>query len=1361
LYSEDGPILSWGNPSILYRTGKDSLLLAPQSFVWSVKSKIGFGKNVDIPGTLLGHPKANWHLEEFDIVPSKGVVNGLKGNWTNQHELNLTGQGQIKIKRKSNSQIFPFEYKADQDLVQPLADKFWRANGRIWILGEKMGLMSSHKTQAYLEVFSEKEVLGKITTPTLWIFPDQSIQISEGQFFSPIGSKDSLIHVNIKAKWFAKEQLLHIRKQEGTAADRLFFDDSYHQIRISADLAILSPTEKKINFFRIAAKSQNPAWIESFDFFDEERIRNLQDVLPYNPLKILYNYLLETKSSSAYLTDIAIKNKKSRKELLASFIRFAKAGYFNFSEKTDVLSFTRLGKHYAKVMFLKSDFDRFFVPSFSEKLAKDSANITLNLSNNSLNVRGIDEIFVSDSLKANFIPIDHQIVFSNGRNFDFNGEIKIGNYRFWGPNFKFDFENFIVNFDKVDSITFLPKLANGIIGIKALGGQLKYESGTLLLSKANNKSGRLGVAAYPKLIIQNGVTAYFEEPWRAKGVYTPQKFYFKVPKIELDSLLLKQITFEGSFYSNGLFPVIKSKLELMQDQSFGFKYYQKAPLDIYQKQGKFQLEGPLYMDKMGLHAAGNLNVSGILSESKTSQFYPDSLILNSNSGKILSLYQGKNVFPQANFGQHGLHWIPQNDSIFIRPIKSKIALYQNLMTLDGELVIHQKKVVGSGQLNFADGIFISPRFNFAANNWQSNESAFQIGRNMKLFKPLVYAKSISVESVVGSNKVAIKTAKSATNELGESSIIFPHLAYQSTISEALWDLTNQRFKLSGKNGFELTKWSADTTSIVLDSLSVSLQLQNTTRDSQGLILANSADYDLKAQFLQLGGVKQVAIGPAFVYPFGGLLGIQKDGKFKPFTNAKALLDPENNRHKLENLTVLEANSEFWKGTANYLFPRASGDSLALPLSKFEFSETPGTSNIQAKKWVKAEATFGEKRTFAFGQYQQFKGEVAFQSDQEFLQFKGFIRPDLGLKNIKSAWIPFEPKAGESPNLKLDENLRDESGRPITAGIFINADNKLYPTFLSPVSDDLDPVLFSASGIVEEQKDYFQIAAKNSSMKLFSKEKKIETSGAVELFTGNKWLKSFGNIHMSTDTLIPRIESWLSLQFPIPASVLKVMGDRIVKFNLDEGLFSSSADEPETRDDYLARVSLLMDKDIPEPIKSKMDKEHVALDKVSSDFAKNINFSSVKWTWSPNTSSFYTTENFPLVNIGSVDVNNMVKGYMEVIKKPSKEEFYAYWELSEDLWYYFAYFNGELGVYSSDNAFLAAIRAAVKENKKDSDKLGVRVVEAASDEKDVFLKKFTSYYRKIVPTKKSTTKILDKPKENEKVKPKAKSKQGGF
>jgi hypothetical protein len=110
--------------------------------------------------------------------------------------------------------------------------------------------------------------------------------------------------------------------------------------------------------------------------------------------------------------------------------------------------------------------------------------------------------------------------------------------------------------------------------------------------------------------------------------------------------------------------------------------------------------------------------------------------------------------------------------------------------------------------------------------------------------------------------------------------------------------------------------------------------------------------------------------------------------------------------------------------------------------------------------------------------------------------------------------------------------------------------------------------------------------------------------------------------------------------------------------------------------------------------------------------------------------------------------------LSVIKKPNKEEFYAYWELSEDLWYYFAYFDGELGVYSSDNSFLTTVRESMKTQKKDE----IKVVEAAVEEKNAFVKRYTSYYKPLIPAKKAPVK-----KELIKTKPavKGKEKSGGF
>jgi len=1368
----DGPRFTWEKPEILVKIGKDSLSLGGQEFSWLIKEKLGIGKSTDLAGVTWGMPNAKLILNEWEIIPRSANLITTNSLLDIEGKANK-GMAKISLKRKTGTPYFFMEFRSDDLLKEPIVGDFGKARGRLWIQGNKLGLLAS-RSPAQLEIFKKEKLFARVSAPSFWIAPDGSIDIQKGSFVAYIGVKDSLYHPLIRANWYAKDQTLHIKKLEGIVEERLLFEDSYHQIRISADLAILKLKGNKVDFYRISGKSQVPAWIESYDYYSPDRVEMLQGTLTFNPLRILYNFLIDSKRNWAYFGDILTKNNKEYKALMPGFNTFIKAGYINYDAKTDVIAFTKMGRHYAQVQFAKKDFDKFFVASNANLISRDSANISIDLLAQKLTVRGVNEVSISDSLQAIFIPSDRQIVFSKGRDFDFKGEIKIGNYRFRGPLFDFNFSNFSVNFNKIDSITFLPKLKDGSLGNRELGGQFKYGAGTILLSPPNNKSGRLGVAEYPKLIIPTGVISYFDEPWRAKGVYG-KEFYFKVPRIELDSLTQKEITFEGSFYTDGLISTLRVSLVLMSDQSFGFKYTSKAPLELYKKQAKYIMTEPLWMDKLGLHTSGTLQLLSLTSNQKSTYFYPDSLISSAIDGKIASNYQGKNIFPETKWGAHRLSWRPSQDSLWVRPIKNQMAFYQNQVHLDGQMGVHNKKVFASGKLVFGDGVFVSNQFNLGFSVWQTNQSEMAIGRQMASFRPAIFTKSITAEANLLTQKVSIKPSSETLSAQEVSPIIFPYIAYQSILTEALWDLKSERFKMFGKSGFELSRWLEDSTNTLTDSTSMSLKNQislNTDQETQGLIKAFSAEYDLKAQFLQLGGVQHVAIGPAFVFPAKGLFAIQKDGQFKPFSGARALLDPLNNLHKLADLRVIEANSDAWKGEANYLLPRSDGDTVAIPIKNFEFLkiEKPVLSSAGKVKsataepiqWVQAEGLIPEKSPILLSEHQQYKGEVNVVSKMPFLKLKGFIRPLIGLKNFRSAWIPFENAKGESANLRLDANLRDEAGRPVTAGIFINADNKLYPTFLGPFSDELDPVLFSAEGEVNEGKESYEVKGKSSELRLFIDQKRMEANGPVQLFTGNEGIRSFGQINLSTDTLSPRIEAWLSIQYPIPATVLQVMGDRIVKYNLDEGFISTSADEPEDRDEYLKRVEFLLKKPLVDPIRTKMDQAHLALDKVSPDFAKNINFSKVHWLWSANTSSFYTVGGLPLVNVGTVDINSTIKGYMEVIKKPNKEEFYGYWELSEDLWYYFAYFNGELGVFSSDNQFLAAIREAVKNEKGDKKgKEFVRVVEAAADEKDTFLKRFLSYYRQSSATKKAATTKKQVPIKEVPKSTKPKPKQGGF
>ena len=144
-----------------------------------------------------------------------------------------------------------------------------------------------------------------------------------------------------------------------------------------------------------------------------------------------------------------------------------------------------------------------------------------------------------------------------------------------------------------------------------IGGDIKYENpGTVYLGSADNKSGRIaGKKTTQRLVMPEGMTVYFNQPVRGNITYN-QKVYFKIPAIDNDSLGKGDISFIGTFYSDGIFPPFKAELKTMPDNTLGFVH--KAPATGYPvysgKKGvapsTVKFTGELMMDKSGLRAEG-------------------------------------------------------------------------------------------------------------------------------------------------------------------------------------------------------------------------------------------------------------------------------------------------------------------------------------------------------------------------------------------------------------------------------------------------------------------------------------------------------------------------------------------------------------------------------------------------------------------------------------------------------------------------------------------------------------------------------------------------------------------------------------
>ena len=117
-------------------------------------------------------------------------------------------------------------------------------------------------------------------------------------------------------------------------------------------------------------------------------------------------------------------------------------------------------------------------------------------------------------------------------------------------------------------------------------------------------------------------------------------------------------------------------------------------------------------------------------------------------------------------------------------------------------------------------------------------------------------------------------------------------------------------------------------------------------------------------------------------------------------------------------------------------------------------------------------------------------------------------------------------------------------------------------------------------------------------------------------------------------------------------------------------------------------------------------------------------SDVNLAWNPISNAYYSVGRIGISNIGDVDVNAMVNGYVEIVKSPATgDEVYVFLEISPTQWYFFVYRSGQLGVTSADEDFNKAIAVPETVKDKKSDLNFVDVAEATR-----FRKNFLKIYK---------------------------------
>lgn len=1312
------------NVDIIMATSSDSVWIKKTSGTVSLKDGIYVGKGGVFTFESAKLPQISVVLTDFafEIRNPKFLAEDVTLTYTDRLTAPIKGVFEYKSEKRNKGvpPTYPRFMSYQSDAFIKNIDKSVEYRGGFSMSGSRIFSSSVQNRYSNISVKKDGKSIFKASS-TRFELSDSLITSQLANFVTFIGN-DSIYHPAIKFNYNQKNYVLRLNKIDAGGFKETTFSDTYHQMNIKCDAMRWNLNDGKMDFYIVSARTQVPAVFESFDFYDSQRLTGLNSSAGFNPLLMVGNFTQKNNKLSFTLDEIAAYNKVPAPNIRGGLMVAVQQGFVDYNPSADIFKITNKGQHYLSAFAGKRDFDDFLIPSIYGNNKDSTSNATLNLNDKILTIRGIKRFNVSDSLRIYVLPYDRTIKVAKNRTFTFSGQFKARNYRFSGKDLVFDYEKFSLSLNKIDSVTFTPQTVYAKGGRQEIGGHITFlKPGTLFLNRPDNKSGKVYLPQFPRLKIDEGVIVYFDESTRGMRKYS-RDVRFDVPKIDFDSLAVKDIEFDGTFYSGNIFKPFKEILRIMPDTTLGFVHnVPNGKYNVFGNETSVTFSSPLAMDGNGLHSEGSINHLAANMTAKEILFMADSLTASGQLGKINESVLKGSYFPQVAINDYTLKWMPKADSMIVSS-KAGFNFYTGTSSLKGKLVVRTGGLFGIGKLIRTDSETASEQFKFNKEGFIADRSQFNIKSTQTTAKSVLLGKNVNVNFNVNSSIVNIATNQGNFNDSTGSTLEFPYAAYKTNIDRAEWNIKNKKISMKG-----------DVETSVFTS---------TNASQEGLAFnGNSAIYDIDQMTFNIGGVPFIKSADAKILPDKGLVSIRRDADMLPFKNARLTIDTLNGYHNLINGNIQIVSKNKFTGDATYQFVNVKKDTFNIKMGNFELRDlAEGDAKRTKNKNLStvARANVVERDSMFLSPKMLYKGEITMLAPIKNLSLDGFIIPELKkYPKLGGYWITYKGDKSEEIRIVVDKNLKSGSS-PIFAGLHFRtttSSNGLYPTFLSAKETPEDQDVFLASGVCrrDEPNKLFSIIPEEGRTLASNKYEILDEKGIINLegrfdLMNEKiaqYVQTSGFAKVRLDTANHEFNTMMLMNFPMAQPLLTNMAEKIVKTNLDLGI-NEAAIELNSPELVSKIAHFVGDKDIEE-YKSKSAREYVPLFKFSPKFVNTMVFSDLKLIWSPKYNSYRSVGKLGISNIGATDINAKVNGYVEIRKNPvTGDEMYVFLELSGENWYYMGYKDGQMGLISSDDNFNALITAkADKKKAKDYQVIPVDFAEAL-----VYRKNFLEVYRGI-------------------------------
>lgn len=1145
---------------------------------------------------------------------------------------------------------------------------------------------------AILSIFRKDTLKMKISSNS-YIFREDEIN-SQNAAVSIYIDKDSIYHPGVIFSYDAKKNELYlIRNNEGLKISPYY--DTYHKLELDFPYLTWKLNDPQILFKPIPKATNKQAIFTSMDYFSRSKFIELQGYDSRNPLQELRAISKKLNSRNFNENDIANHFKLSTAQTRQMLLNLTFKGFINYSLETGKVYIKDKTFFYLQCSVGQKDYD---VISFESNVFGDDYNALLSLLDNNLKLKGVMQIFLSDSQNVAIFPKDQEIIIKKNRDFVFDGKVRAGLFLFIGSNFSFTYDQFKLTLTDINTIKMrvkteeLDKYGNKID--RDLISVIEGASGELLLDEANNKSSVKSVPKYPIFNSKKDSYVFYDYKSVFDGVYKRDNFYFQIYPYTLDSintLTKKNLLFKGHFVSSGIFPPFDDILSVQEDFSLGFK--RNTPTEGFSAYGgKGNYKKEVYLSNRGLRGNGELEFIRAKAISNDFIFFPDSMnttaqqfnIEKQDKGVQFASVQGKNIY---------IHWMPYKDEMLASNTHQPFDMYDKQATYTGTLKIEPTGLSGWGKLEFATAQLLSQDFSFKEHMVDADTSNF----NLKALDNNEFSfKTNNVKSHIDFNE-----RKGEFQSNGDASFVeFPQNKYICYMDQFTWYMDKEEIELSAsKKAIDKLPENKENMS---PTEAEDVQLKGSqfisvhpNQDSLNFI-APRAKYNLRKYIIAAEEVKLIRVADATVYPGDGKVVIEKNAVMQTLKESKIIANNTNRYHTIYNATTNIYGKKSYSSNGYYDYYDETKNKQTI---KFDVVSVDSTYQTYAKGKIGITDNFMLSPNFAY------TGDVYLQANQQFLTFDGSAKISHECEAMNRYWVNF--KAMINPQeiyIPIGDSLRDINNNRINSGFYITNDSThIYPAFLTKRKNYSDIAVFKATGFLTFDK-------KDSKYKISNKEKLQEFNlpgnylslhrSACNMYGEGKLDLgvNFGQIKQTTVGSINEdlVKGEVYLDF-IYALDFYIEGKCMDIFTKDMNNVSGLEPVDLTRNSFVKGMYELVGESKANELFSEYSLGKFK--KMPKELEHTIVLNDLKFKWNQKTRSYIADTLIGVGMIGKEYVNRITKGYMEVIKKRSGDKINLYLELSDNVWYYFSYANNLMQVLSSNEDFNTIIKTLKPDQRK--------------------------------------------------------------